>query len=325
MALIKCPECGHVVADTATECANCGLSMEEIMKMLHRNNDVASKNQALKRVCFECDFEFDKDSLACPNCGCPIEGYIYCSECNNLISEQLDVCPYCGNPDIKENDNFVYDSSMKNKDNPISHTDSDVNCNQYVNEDSESSSRQSSEDHLKSNKYKNDIIEDTKIKQKTKSKWLLWIVVNLMVLIIAGILGYVIYSHFYKDKPMEDFSAVDTEYNSDSSNIGISSAAVSSFPIPFWLIGTWRGNFNVNGTENYVVYVVIDRESKWTQTLEFENGSSSIEYGKVLSYNPNYITVQFQGDSSSIDFPIEEVNQRLGLGHNCWMIKQEMK
>lgn len=52
MALIKCPECGKTVSDTARQCPHCGYNL-----------------QARNSFCPECHAPVDSDSMFCESCG----------------------------------------------------------------------------------------------------------------------------------------------------------------------------------------------------------------------------------------------------------------
>lgn len=55
MALVKCPECGREVSDTAANCPNCGAPL---------NN---------KKFCKFCGELIDTDCVVCPKCGKQVE------------------------------------------------------------------------------------------------------------------------------------------------------------------------------------------------------------------------------------------------------------
>lgn len=55
MALIKCPECGKEISESAVSCPNCGIQL---------NN---------KKFCKFCSASIDKDCIICPRCGKQVE------------------------------------------------------------------------------------------------------------------------------------------------------------------------------------------------------------------------------------------------------------
>ena len=84
MALIFCPECGKQISDRAVMCIGCGISMEEIRKMLCESSVVSAPTEA-EDVLIESSV----------NLG---DRIIKCTFCNNeyMLSERS--CPKCKNP-----------------------------------------------------------------------------------------------------------------------------------------------------------------------------------------------------------------------------------
>lgn len=69
MALIKCPECGKEVSDTAISCPNCGFQIRDYstQNKYHKSNKCA--NEKTGDESFDETGYMGKKNLACPTCG----------------------------------------------------------------------------------------------------------------------------------------------------------------------------------------------------------------------------------------------------------------
>lgn len=77
MALIKCPECGGQVSDSAASCPHCGYSLVNL------------------KLCEECNAVITEEDAACPQCGCPTPWSRKCPECGNHVLSTEEYCPEC--------------------------------------------------------------------------------------------------------------------------------------------------------------------------------------------------------------------------------------
>lgn len=78
MALIKCPECGGQVSDSATICPHCGFSLADLEK------------------CCECNHIITRKDASCPECGHPTPWSRICPGCGNNVLPSEETCPECG-------------------------------------------------------------------------------------------------------------------------------------------------------------------------------------------------------------------------------------
>lgn len=76
MALITCPECGRQISDRAAACIGCGISMEDVKKIIGMDSrgvmSIESDNSTKRIKCVICKNEFDAADLCCPSCKYPI-------------------------------------------------------------------------------------------------------------------------------------------------------------------------------------------------------------------------------------------------------------
>lgn len=78
MAIIKCPECGGNVSDSAATCPHCGFSLAD-----------------LKR-CSQCNHVITENDASCPECGSPTPWSRKCPSCGKFVLINRDYCPECG-------------------------------------------------------------------------------------------------------------------------------------------------------------------------------------------------------------------------------------
>lgn len=112
MALMNCPECEGKVSDKAKSCPHCGFPIEEFVAGSKLKEEfVIEKAEEIEVKCPYCDALIQKDDEYCEECGMRLIAYnqvtvvdtekpgiskYHCLKCNELLPENENMCPRCG-------------------------------------------------------------------------------------------------------------------------------------------------------------------------------------------------------------------------------------
>jgi ribosomal protein L37E len=269
---------------------------EEISESQEHESDEKEPQQ----ICRECGQEFNESLFVCPYCGAPIEGYKYCPECNELVSDEASECQNCG---------YIF------------------NRPQPTQEQSQPTQEQPQTPIPPETPPNNNEVEYEEEEEgiNNNTKWILGVLaVILIIIIICFKLNHqkTVQAPAIDTDSVADTTVVDTTaYEAPVDSIAPPEATEQS-AVPSWLPGTYSGSFSTSSIGAFDISIEISSDGYFSQTISNSSENNGITTGNIEKYDDTHIYVKFNGESSYTTYIINSSDNTISIGENMWLSKE---